>query len=137
VALTLRTDQPEERLRSGAVFAVGVAGRERTLTVASTRAHQGRWYVRFEEVTDRTDAESLRGIDLQIDVDAQQDADEDPDAWDPAQLKGLSVQHVDGRELGTVAGLDHYPAQDRLLVRTPARRRVQLPLVEELVPEVD
>ena len=137
VALTLRTDQPEERLRTGAVFAVDVAGRERTLTVASTRTQQGRWYVRFQEVADRTDAESLRGIDLQIDVDAEQEADEDPDAWYPAQLKGLRVEHVDGRELGTVIGIDHYPAQDLLIVRTPDRRRVQLPLVEELVPEVD
>src|SRR5699024_366361 len=67
VALTLRTVQPEERLRSADVFAVRVAGRER----------------------------------------------------------------------GTVTGIDHYPAQDLLIVRTPDRRRVQLPLVEELVPEVD
>src|SRR5699024_1652004 len=50
---------------------------------------------------------------------------------------GLTVLHVDGHELGVVAGIDHYPVQDLLIVRTPDRRSVQLPLVEQLVPEVD
>ncbi|MCT1910767.1 ribosome maturation factor RimM [Brachybacterium paraconglomeratum] len=137
VALVLRTDQPEERLSPGTAFQVEVAGRSRTLTVARTRLQQERWYASFEEVADRTDAESLRGVDLEIAVDAEEEAAEDPDAWYPAQLKGLAVRHVDGRELGVVAGVDHYPAQDLLVVRTPDRRRVQLPLVEQLVPEVD
>lgn len=137
VALTLRTDQPEERLQDGTAFAVEVGGRPRTLTVAGTRLQQDRWYVRFAEVSDRTDAESLRGTDLVLAVDEEVEADEDPDAWYPSQLEGLAVRHVDGRELGTVTGIEHYPAQDLLVVRTPDRRRVQLPLVEQLVPEVD
>lgn len=137
VALTLRTDQPEERLQRGTTFEVAADGRVRTLTVAGTRRQQDRWYVAFDEVTDRTDAESLRGTDLAQAVDAQDEADEDPDAWYPSQLKGLTVRHVDGRELGTVLGVDHYPAQDLLVVRALDRRRVQLPLVEQLVPEVD
>jgi len=137
VALVLRTDQPEERLRTGTSFEAETADGPRTLTVGRTRLQQDRWYVSFDEVTDRTDAESLRGVDLEIAVDAEGEADEDPDAWYPAQLKGLAVRHVDGRELGVVAGVDHYPAQDLLVVRTPDRRRVQLPLVEQLVPEVD
>ena len=137
VALTLRTDQPAERLRPGTGFDVEVGGRPRTLTVARTRVQQERWYVSFEEVTDRTDAESLRGVDLLLAVDEEVEAEEDPDAWYPAQLKGLIVRHVDGRELGTVSGIEHYPAQDLLIVRTPDRRRIQLPLVQQLVPEVD
>lgn len=137
VALVLRTDQPEERLLDGTVFEVDTAGRTRLLTVLSTRRQQDRWYVTFEEVADRTDAESLRGAELVIQVDEDEEADEDPDAWYPSQLKGLAVRHVDGRELGIVQGIEHYPAQDLLVVRTPDRRRVLLPLVEELVPDVD
>ncbi|MGO1228867.1 MAG: ribosome maturation factor RimM [Brachybacterium sp.] len=137
VALILRTDQPEERLQDGTAFDVHVDGRARTLTVGRSRRQQDRWYVSFDEVADRTDAESLRGVDLTIAVDEEQEADEDPEAWYPSQLKGLIVRHVDGRELGTVMGVEHYPAQDLLVVRTLDRRRVQLPLVDELVPEVD
>lgn len=137
LALNLRTDQPEERLGRGARFEVSTGTGPRTLTLRGTRRQQDRWYASFEEVTDRTDAESLRGVDLVLTVDAEDEADEDPDAWYPSQLTGLTVRHVDGRELGTVQGVEHYPAQDLLVVRTTDRRRVQLPLVEALVPAVD
>ena len=137
VGLVLRTDQPGERLVPGTVFVAGTPSGERTLTVGAVRTQQDRWYVRFREVADRTDAESLRGVELPLELDEQVEADEDPDAWYPDQLKGLAVRHVDGRELGTVVAVEHYPAQDLLVVRTLQRTRVQLPLVEQLVPEVD
>ena len=138
VALQLRTDQPEERLRRGASFTVMVDGQQRTLTVARTRLQQDRWYAAFDEVTDRTDAESLRGVDLVIEVDEAEEAAEDPDAWYPSQLKGLPVRHIeDDRELGVIVDVEHYPAQDLLVVRAATGRRVQLPLVTQLVPEVD
>lgn len=137
VALVLRTDQPEERLRPGTDFRVESAAGPRTLSVVGTRTQQGRWYARFEEIADRTDAESLRGVELAMEVDADEEAQEDPEAWYPSQLKGLTVRHVQGHDLGTVHGIEHYPAQDLLIVRTPDRRRVQLPLVAELVPDID
>lgn len=137
VALRLRTDQPEERLLPGEEFAIDGDADGRVLTLVSTRTQQDRWYARFEEAADRTAAENLRGADLVLTVDDDVEADEDPEAWYPSQLTGLLVRHVDGRELGTVAGVEHYPAQDLLVVRTPDRRRVQLPLVQQLVPEVD
>lgn len=146
VSLRLRTDiPPEERLHDGAQFEVEIpsgAGTSstRVLTVLFTRVQQDRWYVRFEEISDRSGAEALRGVDLVMEVDEAEEAEADPDAWYPSQLKGgLAVVHIeDRRELGTVVGVEHYPAQDLLVVRTPPdRRRVQLPLVEQLVPEID
>ena len=147
VALNLRTDQPAERLLGGTVFDVAPGKPQgtgvvpgplpRQLTLVSTRTQQDRWYARFEEIPDRTAAESLRGVELSQELDAEQESEEDPDAWYASQLEGLPVRHVDGRELGVVTGLQHYPAQDLLLVRTPDGRRVQLPLVEQLVPEID
>lgn len=138
ISALLRTDQPEERLYRGAQFTVETDAGPRTLTVSSTRTQQDRWYLRFDEVTDRTDAESLRGVTLTQDVDTEIEAEEDPDAWYLEELKGLSVRHVeDERELGTVIGLEHYPAQDLLIVRSVEGQRVMLPFVEELVPEVN
>lgn len=157
VSLVLRTDQPEERLLPGTVFDAAPGGRSSRggrsehedasaavsrpvpseLTLTSTRTQADRWYARFEEIPDRTAAEALRGVELSLQLDAQQEAEEDPDAWYPAQLEGLTVRHVDGRELGVVTSIQHYPAQDLLLVRTPEGRKVQLPLVTQLVPEVD
>ena len=137
VALILRTDQPAERLAAGTAFSVDADGAPDTLTVASTRTQQGRWYARFAEVTGRTEAEALRGVDLELELDREEEAQEDPDAWYPSELTGLTVRHVDGRDLGVVVDLEHYPAQDVLIVRAPGRGRVMLPFVAELVPEVD
>ncbi len=137
VALILRTDQPEHRLEAGTAFTVDTDQGEQTLTVERTRVQQGRWYARFAEIADRTAAENLRGTELVIAVDTEVEQEEDPDAWYLSELKGLQVQHVQGHPLGKVIGLEHYPAQDLLIVRGLDGRRVMLPLVEELVPEVD
>lgn len=137
VALNLSTDQPAERLADGTVLRAQTPEGERELSVLSTRTQQDRWYARFAEVPDRTAAEALRGVRLHLEVDTEREAEEDPDAWYPEQLTGLAVHHVDGRSLGTVIGLEHYPAQDLLIVRGTDGRRVMLPFVEELVPEVD
>lgn len=135
--LILRTDQPEVRLADGAAFEVEQEGHRRTLTITSTRVQANRWYARFDEVAGRDDIESLRGVELRMEVDVDEEGEEDPDAWYLSELKGLTVRHVDGTELGTVIDLEHYPAQDLLIVRTKDGGRVMLPLVEELVPEVD
>lgn len=137
VSLILRTDQPEHRLREGTSFTIEAPTGARTLTIRSTRRQQDRWYVAFEEVADRTDIETLRGAELVLPVDPEEEAEEDPDAWYPEELRGLAVRHVDGSELGTVIDLEHYPAHDVLIVRGTDERRVMLPLVEELVPEID
>ncbi|MGQ4576429.1 ribosome maturation factor RimM [Dermabacteraceae bacterium P7006] len=135
VALILRTDQPEERLAPGSEFAVEVGGVTYPLTVAKTRVQQGRWYVRFVEITDRGLAEGLRGAELTTEVDEDEEAEDD--AWYPSQLRGLEVRTPEGEVLGSVLDLEHYPAQDLLIVRTPDKRRVMLPFVTALVPEVN
>ncbi|MCG7427771.1 ribosome maturation factor RimM [Helcobacillus sp. ACRRO] len=145
VAVMLRTDIPEVRLADGAVLDVnpaGVIGADttalpRTLTVTSTRIQQGRWYAKFAELRDRTAAEQVRGADLTVRLDRDEEFEQDPDAWYPSELKGLPVVTADGTELGTVLDLEHYPAQDVLIVRAVSGQRVMLPFVEELVPEVD
>lgn len=145
VSLILRTDVPEDRLFDGAELNLDAAkatapaalGSLEVLTVKSTRVQQGRWYVKFEEVTDRNLAEALRGADVTVDLDRDEEFELDPDAWYPDELKGLSVETEDGTVLGKVIGLEHYPAQDMLIVRGVDGTRVMLPFVEELVPEVD
>lgn len=143
VSLLLRTDVPEVRLAQGAVLSVDAthaanpAVPHSTVTVARTRIQQGRWYVRFAEVTSRSAAEALRGAELTVNLDREEEFEEDPDAWYPEELKGLRVLTETGEDLGQVVDLVHYPAQDQLIVKTPAGARVMLPFVEELVPEVD
>src|SRR5690625_7171456 len=63
--------------------------------------------------------------------------EEEPDAWYPHQLVGLPVEHVDGRALGTVAGVEHLPAQDALMVAEPGGQRTLVPLDAQIVPGAD
>jgi len=132
VALDIRTDTPAERLVVGAVLGTDRAGLS-TLTIATTRDHQGRWFATFAEVTDRTGAEGLRGVNLVVD----EDASEEEDAWYPHELVGLRAEHVDGRVIGTVQALEHLPAHDALLILESTGERSLVPFVRAIVPVVD
>ncbi|MFC8193177.1 ribosome maturation factor RimM [Cellulomonas sp. NPDC057328] len=133
VALDVRTDAPERRLTVGARLDTEptAAG---PLTVTHVRRAQERWYVTFAEASDRTAVEALRGVELVVEADD----DEDDDGWYEHELVGLRAEHVsDGRVLGEVVGLEHLPAQDLLVVREPDGTRTLVPFVEAIVPVVD
>lgn len=133
VALDVRTDDPAARFAAGAVLPTEPA-EHGPLTVVRTREQQGRWYATFAEAPDRTAAEALRGVELLVDVAGE---DDDEDAWYPHELAGLRAEHVDGRVLGEVVGLEHLPAQDALVLREPDGARTLVPFVRAIVPVVD
>jgi 16S rRNA processing protein RimM len=132
VGLDLRTDAPEERFALGAVLTTQPASAG-PLTVVGTRTQQGRWYVQFAEVSDRSGAEALRGTTIV----AESAETDDEDAWYPYELAGLRAEHVDGRVLGEIVGLEHLPAHDMLVLREPDGARTLVPFVRAIVPVVD
>ncbi|TQK75416.1 ribosome maturation factor RimM [Rarobacter incanus] len=134
VAITVRTDDPDRRFVPGRALRVERAPLK-SLTIAAARTYKGRWYLRFDEVSDRDGAEQLRGAVLSADIEALDDGG-DEDAWYPHELIGLRVERVDGRQVGTVTGLEHMPAQDLLVVREPGGSSL-IPLVRQIVPIVD
>ena len=140
VTVQLHTDEPERRLAVGTLIDTEAApgtGVPRALTVRSTRVHNGVWLVAFEQVPDRTGAESLRGTRLVVDAaDVLPAADED-DVFTEEQLRGLAVVDPAGTVLGEVGGLELGAAQDRLVILLPDGREAQVPFVTALVPEVD
>jgi 16S rRNA processing protein RimM len=54
-----------------------------------------------------------------------------------SDLIGLPVTTVEGEDIGSVADVMEGPGQDLLVVVRPSGGRVMIPLVPELVPEVD
>ncbi|GAB4084925.1 ribosome maturation factor RimM [Myceligenerans cantabricum] len=135
VALELRTDDPETRLGIGQVLRTVPSGAG-PLTVTGTRVHQDRWLVTFAEVADRTAVEGLRGVELVVDAGAS----DEEDAWYPHELRGLRAELADGTVVGEVAGLEHLPAHDALVVSEPLPAgavRTLVPFVKEIVPVVD
>lgn len=128
VTVRLHTDVPEERFVPGAEFEtdpdVGV------LTVESTRVHQGVWLVKFEEIPDRTAAEQMRGTEVVL----ADDENEDDDAWYEEDLVDVEVRDPEGSRIGVVAGLQVRPVQDLLEIKLDDGRIGLVPFVEALVP---
>ena len=105
-----------------------------TIELTELRWYNGHPVAFFAGVDDRTEAETLVKAILWVSQDVRQ-LPEEEDAWYDHQLVGLSARR-DGVEVGTVARVDHLPAQDLLVVRTPAGE-VLVPFVSAIVPEVD
>jgi 16S rRNA processing protein RimM len=109
LVVALVTDRTE-RLDPGSILE---SDRGR-LTVVTSRPHQGRYVVRFEEVPDRDRAEEMRGVALLA------PPIEDPDALWVHELIGASVVLGDGRPVGTVSAVEASGADDLLLLDSGA-----------------
>ncbi|MGV9768269.1 ribosome maturation factor RimM [Microbacterium sp. NPDC003461] len=133
----LYTDDPDRRFVPGASFTLqvpeGSKWHGRSVTVREFKWMNGHPVVFLEGVEDRTEAETLVRAILWIDQD--QDEPAEPDAWYDHQLVGLDVIR-EGSVVGKVARVDHFPAQDLLIVKS-GDREVMVPFVAAIVPEVD
>jgi 16S rRNA processing protein RimM len=136
--IELYTDDPARRFTPGAIFDLQVPTSSpwhgKTLELIELRWYNGSPVGFFAGVGDRTTAESLVKAILWVDHDPAQLPDE-PDAWYDYQLVGLRALR-DGAEVGTVARVDHLPAQDLLAIAT-ASGEVLVPFVAAIVPSVD
>ena len=135
VTVQLHTDDPESRLVPGTVFdtrAQPGSGVPRQLTLATTRVHRGIWLLGFEEIPDRTAADSLRGMKFYAEP-LEHDADED--GYYDHELTGLEVR-MGGARIGEVTGIMDTPNRKILEVDYQGRE-VLIPFVMDIVPEVD
>lgn len=135
VLVDVLTDEPERRLVPGADLLI--MDERRSLRVESARAHGGRLCLHFEGVDDRTAAESLTGLLLEIER-ASDERPEDPEEFYDDALIGLEVLTEGGDRVGTVVEVLHLPGQDVLAVRaSDDGPEVLVPFVAEIVPVVD
>jgi 16S rRNA processing protein RimM len=142
IKLELFTDDPDRRFVPGATFTLQVPEASpwhgKPLTVREFRWMNSHPVAFFEGVDDRDAAEGLIKAILWIDEEA--DAAVEDDAWYDHQLVGLDVVR-DSRVVGRVIRVDHFPAQDLLIVRTAEAAEgdgeVLVPFVKAIVPIVD
>ncbi|WP_314421995.1 ribosome maturation factor RimM [uncultured Microbacterium sp.] len=134
--LELYTDNPERRFTPGAEFTLQVPEASpwhgKTVVVREYRVMNGNPVVFLQDVDDRDAAETLVRAILWIDQDSDEVED---DAWFDHQLVGLDVVR-DGLVVGKVARVEHFPAQDLLIVRS-GDREILVPFVKAIVPTVD
>ena len=122
----------EDALAAGIdVRAMLADGTSRALRVRALRLHQGRPLLAFEGIDDANAAQALAGATLFVDraIVAMGEGEYFDD-----DLVGCALVDVAGTVLGEVVAVEHYPAQDVLLV---GPRRAMVPLVRAFVRGVD
>jgi 16S rRNA processing protein RimM len=137
VTVEVRTDDPELRFAAGSVLQTEPAAIG-PLTIESARWHSGRMLISFAGVTDREQAEELRGVFLVVDSAELEDVG-DPDEFRDFQLIGLAVQTLAGEHVGQVADVLHH-GQNLLVIAGAGARagaEILVPFVAPLVPDVD
>lgn len=137
--LELYTDDPDGRFVPGAAFTLQVPEASpwhgKSVTVREFRWMNSHPVLFLEGVEDRDAAESLVKAILWIDQDP--DAVSEDDAWFDHQLVGLQVHRGEER-VGRIVRVDHFPAQDLLIVqRDGSDDEILVPFVSAIVPEVD
>ena len=131
--------ESSEGLLGQSVWVLSQRGASRIVHVEEAKPHGAFVLAQLKEITDRGQAEVLRGADVTVGRDQLPEPDAGEYYW--SDLIGLSVRNVNGVDLGRVTGLIAAPAHDVLRVTTGQRRaqgREQLiPFVEPILREVD
>lgn len=107
--------------------------------IATSRPHRGMQLVRFEEIQNREEAESLRGEWLYIPDEAAMELDEQSH-W-VHQIVGLKVVSEEDGELGTISEVIFTGANDVYVVKTPEKvnrgRDLLIPALDSVIEQVD
>ncbi len=138
IKLELYTDDPALRFVSGSVYTLQVPDESpwmgKTVTLKELKWYNDQAVVFLEGIDDRDAAESLVKAILWVDGD-QDSRPVEEDAWYDYQLIGLTVRR-NGHAVGTIARVDHFPAQDLLVIDT-GEAEVLVPFVKAIVTSVD
>ncbi len=134
VGIETYTEQPEE------VAAYGTLRDERgtrEFEVADMRMGPKGILVRLDGVSDRNQAEALKGTRLYV-PRARLPKIREKDAYYHADLIGLAAERTDGSALGRVVAVQNFGAGDLLEIKVEGEKdTVLVPFTKEIVPEVD
>ncbi len=120
-----------DALRVGGVYALGAEAGARELRCASLRRHHAKAVIAFDGILTPEAARTLVGGEL---YGERPKVDLAPGEYLDADLIGLVLVDEAGRELGRVVAVEHYPAQDCLVV---GPRKQLVPLVKAFVRAID
>ncbi len=127
------TDFPE-RFKSLRTVYVGDALQAQLWRVRQARWHNDRILLSLEGCEDRTRAEQLRGLLVQIPVEEAMPLPEDE--YYPHQLVGLDVVTREGEELGRLSEVVFTNANEIYVVAGP-RGQILLPAIADVIDRVD
>jgi len=134
------TDHPEGVYTPGVVLRLGASDAEQPdpdlppLRIEAVRPFRNGFLVVFGGVTDRAQAELLRGRYLFQDMEALEPLEDGEVFYH--QLLGMEVVTVDGERLGEITEVYELRPADMLQVSGPDRE-IMIPFLEGVVVEVD
>ena len=106
---------------------------EGALTLKALRNGNNGAIARFAEITDRTDAERLRGTALTVPRSALPPLAEDE--YYHTDILGLSAVSTTGEALGVCVAIDDFGAGDVLEIERADGKRFMVPFNPQAVPE--
>jgi len=124
---------PDELLAIPQILLRRLDGAESVVHVRSARVQGGAVILAIDELVDRTDAENARGAALV----AEREHLPDPEhgEWYLVDLVGCEVVTEEGRSLGRLEEVMHFPANDVYVVR--GEQEILLPATDEVIRNVD
>ncbi|WP_102346965.1 ribosome maturation factor RimM [Bacillus sp. Marseille-P3661] len=137
VRVIASTDFPEERFKEGSALFVELETRELLpLTVTSHRLHKNFHLLTFEGYDNVNDVERFKGNMLKISENELTELDEDEYYYH--EIIGCDVvSEDDGALLGVIKEILSPGANDVWVVKTPDRKELLLPYIEDVVKDVD
>lgn len=128
-------DDPQTLERYGPLFTSETGDQSHKITLK----HQagGAWIAEIDGITDRNDAEKLRGTPLWLDRNLLPVLDAEEDGYYHSDLIGMRVIGIDGIEWGKVIAVENFGASDLLEIKPADQASFYLPFVDSFVPEVN
>ncbi len=107
---------------------------DRGLTIVALKAQGKLWVVRFEELTNIEEAQSVRGEELFLPEDRLPPASEGE--YYHYRLIGLIVETMEGKEIGTLRGIIETGGNDVYVVESEGKE-VLIPAVDDVIRRID
>ena len=104
--------------------------------ITSIRSQKSQFVVRIKNITDRTQAEALKGIELFLPRNQLADLD-DEDEFYEVDLIGLKAKDVGGENIGTIIAVPDFGAGSLLEIQPEKGETFYVPFSKDIVPVVD
>ena len=134
VIVNLETDFPDERFKPGATMYTERGGALTPLRLTTVRFQNGRPVIGLEGVETMNQAEELAGLQLRVPVEELARLPED--TFYHHDLVGCRVVTEDGRDVGTVEGVEGTFKGSRLVVGG-ATGEILIPLARDICRTID
>ncbi len=106
----------------------------KSITLTLKNSLKGQFIAEIKGISDRTDAEKFRNIELFIERDQLPEAKE---GFYHEDLVGLDVQNKQGEVIGKVLAVENFGASDLLEIQPLSGKPYYLPFMEPYVGDID